>query len=365
MWIGDVSLAKCCAFVLLGFATTALAIEIREVDHHPAAIDPGKGETCTIRFTLDEPAAITLDLYDGRDLRIRTIESDGTLARGPHSLQWDGRDEIGRPVPPEAYHYTLTARSAEGGRTVTWDTTDVTGLERNQASGISWVVAAGEIRYELPRPSRVNIRVGWKEDGLLLATLLDWVPRVAGQHRQPWDGYDDSHALHVADHPMLDLGVNTFELPSNSVIVLPQTDEVRLIEDITWDAERRPSTRSAQKSMYDHRNQPIELRRDYDLIVDLLHVEASAKEVPRIFEKAEIRVDLEPAERLRAQNERFEIVVYVDGHYVWESELGYLPMTYVWDPTDFTDGIHYITINLRGYEGHFGTATLKLEYARR
>jgi len=63
----------------------------------------------TIRFTLPEAGHVTLAVYDinGRLVRILMGRS---LAAGPHSVVWDGRDSNGREVASGVYIYRLAAR---------------------------------------------------------------------------------------------------------------------------------------------------------------------------------------------------------------------------------------------------------------
>lgn len=57
---------------------------------------------------------------------------------------------------------------------------------------------------------------------------------------------------------------------------------------------------------------------------------------------------------------RFEPVFFVDGQFAFENEVGFVPMTWNFDPRSLNEGEHYLTVNLRGYEGNFGIATLKV-----
>ena len=50
---------------------------------------------------------------------------------------------------------------------------------------------------------------------------------------------------------------------------------------------------------------------------------------------------------------------------VFENETGFLPMTWNWDTSNASPGIHYLTANLRGYEGNFGMATVKVRVVSR
>ncbi len=68
----------------------------------------GGGASTTIRFTLPIATDATLEVYDARGRRVRTL-LDGAQAAGDHGAQWDGRDESGHPVGAGLYFYRLTA----------------------------------------------------------------------------------------------------------------------------------------------------------------------------------------------------------------------------------------------------------------
>ena len=59
-----------------------------------------------VRFTLDAPATLRLDVFDARGRRVRAFAPRG-FGRGPGSLVWDGRDDSGRPVASGSYHLRL------------------------------------------------------------------------------------------------------------------------------------------------------------------------------------------------------------------------------------------------------------------
>lgn len=74
------------------------------------APNPARG-ACTLRFTLAAAGEGALELYDAHGRRVRALAA-GPLARGPHALAWDGRDEGGRAAPAGIYFARLRA----GGR---------------------------------------------------------------------------------------------------------------------------------------------------------------------------------------------------------------------------------------------------------
>src|SRR5262245_32042786 len=63
----------------------------------------------TIRFTLPSSEHVRLDVYDAAGRRVRTLV-DEVRARGPHQVEWDGRDEHAVALASGIYFYRLTAR---------------------------------------------------------------------------------------------------------------------------------------------------------------------------------------------------------------------------------------------------------------
>lgn len=340
----------------------ARALEIAKVRADRVRFDPAKGETLGVAFRLTAPARVELRIYDGRELRIRRIESPGELPAGDHALRWDGRDEAGRPVPPEAYHYTLQA-SAQDGREVVHDLSDRTGGETLTVGALAYDPEKEQLRYVLPALARVNLRAGLGGGGPLLRTVLDWVPREAGARSVTWEGKDASGVLALGRHPELALVGNAFSLPENTVLVGPEADAVTLIEPLAFEAPERPNRAKRPRRHGDYPGQPIETRRDVAIALELGgDLQRSGEGLPIVGEVVAVRMtvpDAQQAERILA--ERFETTFFLDGQYRFEIESGFLPATWLFDPAGVAPGTHYITGNLLGYEGHFGMATLAVE----
>ncbi len=62
----------------------------------------------TIRFSLAQAGLARLVIYDVGGRKARTL-ADGLLSAGPHSLVWDGTDDLGRRVASGVYWSRLTA----------------------------------------------------------------------------------------------------------------------------------------------------------------------------------------------------------------------------------------------------------------
>lgn len=332
------------------------ALQITDVRASRTAFDPTQAETTEIRFQIDEPATVAFRLYDGRELLIHQIVSE--LPSGEHAFTWDGTDASGHIVPPEAYHYTLHAATASGEET-TFDLTDLTGGERVAAQDIVWNGEAEVIRYRLPRPARIAVRVGLKNHGPLLRTLVDWVPRPGGINEEAWDGWDTSRVMELTDHPKLNLFIDAYALSDNTLLVgtPPRQSEFVALDERT-ERNRTPPT---QKRMYYHAQQPLETRGDIAISLNLPEdLPQDDDGIPILTGRVPVRLEVAPEDRQRAIERRFEPVFFVDGVFAFENEVGYLPFTWIWDTATTNPGIHYVTANLRGYEGNFGIATLKV-----
>jgi len=345
--------------LLLGSPWASSApLELTDVRADPRYFVPAEGPT-VLRFRLSAPAAVTARLYDGRDRLVRTLRPAAPLAPGDHALNWEGTDEVGRLLPPEEYRYTLVAEGADGQR-VAHDLTDLSGGDDIRASDVTWDPEAGTIRYRLSQPARVNIRVGLR-GGPLLGTILDWVARDVGAHQEPWDGFDTSRVLDLGRHPDLMVAVSAFALSANALVVGPPSDAPRTLTDLPWGDERRPARPATAKRMYAHAQQALTERGDFGIDLSVpADLPTTPDGTPIVSGEVALRLDVAPRDRERALARRFETVFYVDGLFAFENEGGFLPMTWRWNSQGANEGMHFLTANLRGYEGNFGVATVKV-----
>jgi len=334
------------------------ALNILEVRPDLTGFDPAKGEKVDISFRIDKPAKVRLNIFDGRNRLVRLVDA-GQLPAGEHRLTWDGLDGKGRAVPPEAYVYTLIAVNERGDRVI-HDLTDITGGEAVAAKDVQWNAASGALDYRLEKPARVNVRFGLANGGPHLHTLVDWVPRTAGTHSEAWDGWDANRVLRIASHPMLSPSVTGYSLPENTLFVGGPVERIAFA-DLTDEIFREQQSSTRNKRMAFHVDQPLDTRGDLSIS---LKVEGSAAQDADgrwiVSGQVPIRLDVAAEDRQRLLERRFEQVFYVDGLYTFENEVGVLPMTWNWDTSNLSEGEHFVTVNARGYEGNFGTATARV-----
>jgi hypothetical protein len=64
--------------------------------------------TTRIAFSLDAPQVVTLEIYDARGARVRTLASGEHEAARRYEISWDGRDDRGRPAASGVYFFRLS-----------------------------------------------------------------------------------------------------------------------------------------------------------------------------------------------------------------------------------------------------------------
>lgn len=356
---------KAWCLVLTSFASCSVsALEISSVVHEPKIISFEKEKYVDIKFSIDEEAKIIVNIFDGRDLLVRRINSGKMFSPGEHSVRWDGKDQAGRKVPPEAYRYTIVA--SNNGKNVEHDLTDLTLGKEIKPGDVKWDPKTKKIKYVLPKPGRVHIRIGIKDHGPYLKGLLDWVPRMAGLQEEGWDGWDRSKVLDLTNHKNLDVTVLAYELSDNTILVGPKQTNVNLISDFKWPQEKRTLKKKAKKRMYAHYQQTMESRGGLDIRLVLPKTSGKTQNgLPIVSGIVPIRMEIDEKDLARALNRGFEPAFFVDGVFTYENEVGFMPITWHWDSTKVNDGVHYITANVRGYEGNFGVATVKVFVQRK
>lgn len=346
-----VALALLLAAPPVAAGTTAAAepaLRLTHVRHAPVAFEVTADERAEVRFRLSASARVTLRIYDPRDREVVAIPSEGVLAPGDHALAWNGRTARRRRVPPGAYRYTLSA-TASNGEAVAHDLSDVTGGDAVRVRDLRYDAGAGLVRYRLLRPARVHVWAGAPSPGPMLATLVDWAPRPAGPSAEPWT--PDEAVQRLAPEPAL-VGRAT-ALAGNALIVLSAGRGARSELLPVGERPLRPGRKPATPRQRDPAIWPPEQRGDFALTLRVDERRARRRETA-----IPIRIEATAREAQRLYAERFGVELYVDGVLAFKNELGYLPLTWQWNPADLAPGPHVITTNVFGYAGNRGAASV-------
>lgn len=97
---------------LARFAVCGLAILISGCSESPGQNSQNQPsewvpQAGTFPFTLAEPGFVSAGVYDSSDRLVRELLQGEWKTAGQHTLQWDGVDTLGRPLPPGEYEWRV------------------------------------------------------------------------------------------------------------------------------------------------------------------------------------------------------------------------------------------------------------------
>lgn len=196
------------------------------------------------------------------------------------------------------------------------------------ASDMSFDMYTGEIKYTLPEEALVRIRIGIKNGGAMLRTLLDWEHRSAGPHTEIWDKKDATGKVDFSAHENLMLVLSC--LPPDPARQRQQTN----IKGLRHSPRLRVSFPGAPENA---QNQAV-----------------LSGIVP-------MRVTIDPEDAKWLTETKYELGVFIDNVFLAEDEEGVNPYTYQFNTKGLNNGTHTITANILGYEGEIGTESVVVE----
>ena len=207
-------------------------LRIEKVSVKPKTVDLSKAEKAALTFETTRDAFLTITLRDENANVLNRFEL-GLKPKGKQIFEWDGSSspnsstdlspppallgEDGRGVRTDVVLYTIDART-EDSQYAAYDPAPETGGVDLKFPKFSLDKKTGRIEFILPQAARVRLRAGLVE-GALLNTLFDWIAQEAGAHEFHWDGLDKSGQVNFLKHPELNLNLNAFSLPDNSIII--------------------------------------------------------------------------------------------------------------------------------------------------
>ncbi|MEO5988356.1 MAG: FlgD immunoglobulin-like domain containing protein [Candidatus Eisenbacteria bacterium] len=80
--------------------------------------DPVRGETVRIALDLPSRTSVSAQIFDSMGRRVRSLPPEGELPAGHRTLEWDGRNDLHRRVPPGIYFIEVRAGGFTAGRRV-------------------------------------------------------------------------------------------------------------------------------------------------------------------------------------------------------------------------------------------------------
>jgi len=172
----------------------------------PDTIDPSKGETMNIYYTLNTCAYVQAKVYDptNNDEYVDTLQPYEYECAGEHFVVWDGRDSNGAIMHDGDYKIVVTANNSEGTDEET-EYVDVDDDDNNGNGNLPDVYDLSVNRdefdpddesvtltYKLDECADVTIKV-YDDDDDHVVTLADDEEKCSGTYTETWDGEDSEN----------------------------------------------------------------------------------------------------------------------------------------------------------------------------
>jgi len=186
--------------------------------------NPSTAESVVLTAVVQQNGKLTARVIDRDGYVVRLLARDQVVHRGTTALKWDGRDDLSRVVPDEAYSFKIDFVSAGHRETYFPANTPAppVGIAVRSYDRYSGVLA-----YELPSASRVHIQAGTAitdatghAEGPVLKTIAEQQPRTRGAVIEQWNGLDESGTISVSDLPHFAISILATPLPENAVITV-------------------------------------------------------------------------------------------------------------------------------------------------
>ncbi len=218
-------------------------------------INPAAGEVCSIKYILDKPANVTIDIYrvyltignqgDGKfqkESEPLTIINNESRPAGENSEIWNGKGADGKSLEPSVYVYAIKAVSTD--KTYIYDPEYVSGLVDISKFTVSplkfnpYANQSLELKYSLLQPAWVTIG-GNGMRGFAIAGK----PRDKGENIEKWDGsvelWKNNKKTDKTDKTkfvsgILNLAAKAEILPENAIVIKEQDSS--LITNVSTEA---------------------------------------------------------------------------------------------------------------------------------
>jgi hypothetical protein len=345
---------------MLALCVDAIAMDDRFLTHvqiQPAVMDmsDSPGAQVSWQQSLDgEVQAVICDL-DGNIVRI-LVDKESRPA-GTHTVSWDGNDLNGRPCPIGAYLPIIKIKTRRGRSNVHNPTASDWGEELVLEPPV-FDPGRQSIGFQLPKPALCLLRIGKVKGGPCYGTLLNWVPRPAGDNQVAWDGWDAQHVVNVGAREDLTFRLITITLPETSIMILSSPADDHPSDT---DYQHFPLHPPHGQNVFIHATHRRNICHDFTISARVERQGLKFWGTPAVKDEIDINVSLDNNPNYdRLKKEHFEIYLFADDQFIKEEKRESIPSTITLKTRELSNGPHIVTVGLRTLEDHLGTYTLKI-----
>jgi hypothetical protein len=301
----------------------------------------------TINFVLNKKADVRIQIWNCNGYLIRNL-FDGKAKKGINYYMWDGKDDAGDKAVNGDYYLTIAAYTNR--EQVMYDPYELPWGDMVQPEDFIVNLADLRVYYVIPFASLVRIRAGILKEALLYTTIVNWKPRPAGPNVEVWDGYDNSKLIGVAHKENIEYFIQVYFLPENVIIIKNGNPNIK-----TYSTKRElPLSKGSCRHSYHLREECY----DPEVILTFLDVKHKKNGIPLVDENTNLKVELPKDAQKFMENERFEIMLFLDGKLYLEEEMGYLPYKHLLQISDLDQGKHILTIVTASSGDHVGSSSI-------
>jgi hypothetical protein len=325
-----------------------------------AIANPMRGESASVSWRNHIGGKLDLLICDMDGFVVRHLLNQADKTAGTHTATWDGRDDQGQPLPNGAYFPFIIITTDRQSRQI-YDPTQTRWGYDLPEQNLTYVPEQQQITYRLEKKALCLVRIGEKEGGPCYGTLLQWEPRMAGKHSEPWDGKDAQGLASVYMRKHFDFVFNTLALPDNALLL--QGSAARYVRRNS-NTERMALHPPTGKDIYMHSLHPRYLCQDPQIRVNSVSGLKMKSKKTLLAHGDVIGFAIAVADPQQAANllkEGCEVYSFIDGHFNQEIKIDRLPATIDVPIQAISAGTHIVTFNLRTIEDHVGSFSVQIE----
>ncbi len=290
--------------------------------------------------TFSDGSATSLSLGSGSsrqqlavfDLDGQRVRSLGELRAGT-PVTWDHKTESGELTPPGLYLVDSENRVSAGYRAGSeWD-------PQLDVEGFHLDLEKRTVSFKLPKPAWLKVQVG-QSRGALFSVPVEWTAVKAGHYEIDIDGSLPHPFGNFWNDPRLLVRVRAIALPSNFILVGRSGDSTQ--------EKGIPASFVSPEAL------PIGVQIEPPVQVQLTEQKgvSSADQLPIVGADTKLHIDVpEGRGRDALLSGRYELMVYLDGQFLFEDEDCSLPTTLPLGLENVSSGRHCLLVNLLGQQG--------------